>query len=147
MSLQEHKNSSSETQRTSHPNHSSHTSPLATNNPRIIDIMTVDTTVTTSWHARISTCSTLEIPWKRKTTPPLTAPSSVTVALLAHWQWVKHAPSGNFGNYVAWHRQSTVLPCHSISFASTPFKMALKIANFEIITNLLSCLIFVFSCL
>jgi hypothetical protein len=37
--------------------------------------------------------------------------TGVTVANMAHWLWIMRATGGNLWNYVAWHRQSSLLLC------------------------------------
>jgi hypothetical protein len=80
-------------------------------------------------------------PWKRNATPPNAAPTCVTAAGAAHWLWVKHASGGHWWNYVARHRQTNFLLSYNTPPPPPPAIMAIKIANFEIITNQLNTLI------
>jgi hypothetical protein len=50
-----------------------------------------------------------------------TVPLYVTLADMAHWLWVKHAPGGSLCNYVAWQRPSSLLLCHARSITPSPF--------------------------
>jgi hypothetical protein len=67
------------------------------------------------------------------------SPHGHRLSSMVQW-WVKYVPGGNLWNYVAWHRQSNILLCHTLSFNPTTFITTKKIAKLDIITNQLNTL-------